>query len=168
MEGRKNIEKTYEIKENNLTNIKIETDDKIKTLDENRNKCLKVIIGLMFSCFSVLILVPVIVLNTKDISCMMQFKLSFEIIFGYSIFTIFILSIISLIFMPGDSVKRIYNIQQKLENSEQFSSIIFTRLKEDEIENWDKDYILLKTEVDEKNRTANIKVYVPYNSLLLL
>ncbi len=168
MEGRKNIEKTYEIKENNLTNIKIETDDKIKTLDENRNKCLKVIIGLMFSCFAVLILVPVIVLNTKDISCMMQFKLSFEIIFGYSIFTIFILSIISLIFMPGDSVKRIYNIQQKLENSEQFSSIIFTRLKEDEIENWDKDYILLKTEVDEQNRTANIKVYVPYNSLLLL
>ena len=70
--------------------------------------------------------------------------------------------------MPGDSVKRIYNIQQKLENSEQFSSIIFTRLKEDEIENWDKDYILLKTEVDEKNRTANIKVYVPYNSLLFL
>ena len=70
--------------------------------------------------------------------------------------------------MPGDSVKRIYNIQQKLENSEQFSSIIFTRLKEDEIKNWDKDYILLKTEVDEKNRTANIKVYVPYNSLLLL
>ena len=122
----------------------------------------------MFSCFSVLILVPVIVLNTKDISCMMQFKLSFEIIFGYSIFTIFILSIISLIFMPGDSVKRIYNIQQKLENSEQFSSIIFTRLKEDEIENWDKDYILLKTEVDEKNGTANIKVYVPYNSLLFL
>lgn len=168
MEGRKNIEKTYEIKENNLTNIKIETDDKIKTLDENRNKCLKVIIGLMFSCFAVLILVPVIVLNTKDISCMMQFKLSFEIIFGYSIFTIFILSIISLIFMLGDSVKRIYNIQQKLENSEQFSSIIFTRLKEDEIENWDKDYILLKTEVDEKNRTANIKVYVPYNSLLFL
>jgi len=70
--------------------------------------------------------------------------------------------------MPGDSVKRIYNIQQKLENSEQFSSIIFTRLKEDEIENWDKDYILLKTEVDEQNRTANIKVYVPYNSLLFL
>ena len=29
-------------------------------------------------------------------------------------------------------------------------------------------YILLKTEVDEQNRTANIKVYVPYNSLLLL
>ena len=36
------------------------------------------------------------------------------------------------------------------------------------IENWDKDYILLKTEVDEQNRTANIKAYVPYNSLLLL
>lgn len=162
------MEKTYEIKENNLTNIKIETDDKIKILEENRNKCLKVIIGLMFSCFAVLILVPVIAFNTKDISCMMQFKLSFEIIFGYSIFTIFILSIITLIFMPGDSVKRIYNIQQKLENSEQFSSIIFTRLKEDEIKNWDKDYILLKTEVDEKNRTANIKVYVPYNSLLFL
>jgi len=29
-------------------------------------------------------------------------------------------------------------------------------------------YILLKTEVDEKNGTANIKVYVPYNSLLFL
>ena len=67
-----------------------------------------------------------------------------------------------------DPINRINKLQKELENSEQFPANIFKKFDANEFKNWDKDYILIKTEIDDKKKTVNMNVYVPYNSLVLL
>jgi len=163
------MERNFTIKpSNNPIEVKVETNNMVPELTKSSNVYSKVA---MYWAIASLIIVPIINILSGFIKPLSA--ISNKIFLGTIIYAILSFIIImklghKMAPLGIDPINRINKLQKELENSEQFPANIFKKFDANEFKNWDKDYILIKTEIDDKKKTVNMNVYVPYNSLVLL
>lgn len=165
------MEKKFTIKpNNNPIEVRVETNERVPELAKKANLYANIIFALMLS--------PIIFVIGFDVICTFLSNLFpnvgvlLAVMFIVPVGYVAIASCISMIIIGKSysmgSINELNNIQKELENNEQFPSNIFKKFDANDFKNWDKDYILIKTEIDDKKRTVSMNVFIPYNSLALL